>query len=202
MWKKTGAYCPFETPHSRAQTMKPGHSASSQVRGPWYHPWRRHSKGGNYNSMLLNIHVNRWNHRLAIQAKVCFWEGSWDISGGFSTGWQAQALCLWVLAVSVLTRVTAHMFVVSILIGKGRSVYFLLLCEPCGEDFMWMILKFPSWRRGDSGPDNLGTRQGWGVSQREPGLGWQKSPKNDSREWPPQHIHKTCSSRWGLLKGS
>ena len=31
------------------------------------------------------------------------------------------------------------------------SVVILLLCEPCGEGFMWTVMRFPTWRRGDSG---------------------------------------------------
>jgi len=39
--------------------MNPGPSAFNQAWGPQCHPWRRHSKGEIYNSMLLNIHVKR-----------------------------------------------------------------------------------------------------------------------------------------------
>ena len=174
MWNKAPAKCPFETPHFRAPSMNPEHPAFSEGQGPWYLLWRRHSKVGNYSFMILNIHVDRWNHRIAIQAKVCSWEGSWDISGGFSHTLINQALSLWVLAVSVLTRAIAYLFVVYTLVRKGISVFLLLLREPCGEGFMWMILKFSSWSRGNSGPANQWSRERWVVSQRGPGLGWLK----------------------------
>ena len=48
-----------------------------------------------------------------------------------------------VLTFSVLTRATTRM---STLVRQERSVCLLLLHEPCGEGFMWMILKFTSWR--------------------------------------------------------
>ena len=72
MWKKTRAYCPFETTPSRYENMKPGHSALNLVWGPQNNPWRKHSIGGNFISTLLNIHVNRWNCRQAFQCKWTF----------------------------------------------------------------------------------------------------------------------------------
>lgn len=44
-------------------------SSFTQMRGPPYPPWRRHSKRGNPNSTLLSIHVNSWDHRLAMKSK-------------------------------------------------------------------------------------------------------------------------------------
>lgn len=69
MWKNTVAKCQFETPHPWAQTMKPAPSALKQMWSPQCHTWRRHTKGGNYNSTILIIHTHSWNHRLSIQSK-------------------------------------------------------------------------------------------------------------------------------------
>ena len=38
---------------------------------PQCHHRSRHSKGGNYNSILLNVHVNSWKHMLDVKAKEC-----------------------------------------------------------------------------------------------------------------------------------
>ena len=102
-------------------------------------------------------------------------EWSWDISGGYFTNGNTQALSLWVLAVTVMTRGTASWFVVSKIVWKERSFSLLTLHEPCGEGFNWTVLRFPSWRRGESGPGNQGSREGWGVSQIETCFGSQNT---------------------------
>jgi len=97
-------------------------------------------------------------------------------------------LSLWVLAGSVVNRACTSMFVVSTIVRKGRRVSLLILSEPCGEGFMLSVLRFPSWRRGDSSPANLGSREGW-VSQIEIGIWWHKT-------CALAHCHQT------LLKGT
>lgn len=74
-------------------------------------------------------------------------------------GGKAQALFLWVLVVSVGTRTSASVFVVSTIGRNGMRVSLFILHEPCGELFKWRVLRFLSWRGGDSGPDNLGSRE-------------------------------------------
>jgi len=210
--------------------MKLSPTALNTVWGPPYHPFSRYSKGGNYNSVHLNIHVT-------IQAKEFYWEWCWDISGVFSQVAKPKP-CLCVLVVSVVTWATPRIFVVFTMVRKGKRVSLRFLCEPCVEGFKWRVLRFPSWRRGEPGPDNWGCREWWGVSQTETGFGWQiictlshcqpgpaqecsdwcwdanslrhgesqtsfpKSPKHKSREHPPQKIHKIWSSMWGLLQVS
>ena len=83
------------------------------------------------------------------------------------TGEKAKAQCLWVLAVSVVTRATASLFVVSTNIRKRSSVSLLNLHEPCVKGFKWRDLRFPSWRRGDYGPANQGSREGLGMFKIE-----------------------------------
>jgi len=64
------------------------------------------------------------------------------------------------LAVFVVTRDTASMFVLSPILRKVRRTSLLNLREPWGDTFNWRVLKFPSWRRGDTVPANLGFREG------------------------------------------
>ena len=78
---------------------------------------------------------------------------------------------LWVLAGSVLSRASASCLMVPTIVRKGRRVSLMFLCEPCGDVFNWRVLWVPSWVRGDSVPDNHGSRDGWGIFQRETGLG-------------------------------
>ena len=68
--EKTRANCPFVKLNSRAQTTETCPTAFNQVWGPRHHPWKRHSKGGNYNSSLLNIHIITWNHKIANQKRI------------------------------------------------------------------------------------------------------------------------------------
>ena len=116
MRKKYSCIMPIESPHSRAQTMKLGPSVFNQVWGPRYHPWGKYSKGGNEYSMLQNIYVNSWNHRPAIHSKGILLRMElgyfWLIFHRLIT--QAMSLC--VLAVIVVTRATARLFVVSTIV--------------------------------------------------------------------------------------
>ena len=147
------------------------------------------------------------------------------------TGEKAKAQCLWVLAVSVVTRATASLFVVSTNIRKRSSVSLLNLHEPCVKGFKWRDLRCPSWRRGDYGPANQGSREGLGMFKIENSFWWhiicaltqsQPGPAQGyldgcldtnslrhgesqtsfpkSRDPLPQEIHKSWSSRWGLLQ--
>ena len=72
--------------------------------------------------------------------------------------------CLFLHWLRVVTRATASFFVVSTSVRKERSVSLLILHEPCGEGFLWSFLKFPFWKRGLSGPANLGSRDELGES--------------------------------------
>ena len=51
--------------HTSTQETCP--SAFNQTWGPWFHPWTVHWKGGNYSSILLNVHVHCCNHMLEFQ---------------------------------------------------------------------------------------------------------------------------------------
>ena len=64
------------------------------------------------------------------------------------------------LAVNVVTRATASLFVVSTNVRKVRRLSLLILHELCVEGFKWRDLRFPSWRRRDTGPDNPVSREG------------------------------------------
>lgn len=147
--------------------MKLSPTAFNTVWGPPYHPFSRYSKGGNYNSVHLNIHVT-------IQAKEFYWEWCWDISGVFSQVAKPKP-CLCVLVVSVVTWATPRIFVVFTMVRKGKRVSLRFLCEPCVEGFKWRVLRFRSWMRGDKGPANRWSREGWGVSLIETAFGWQKT---------------------------
>jgi len=78
---------------------------------------------------------------------------------------------LWSLARSVVSGASASWFVLSTIVRKGKWVSHLILHEPYGEVFKWRLLWVPSWVRGDSVPDNRGSRDGWVIFQRETGLG-------------------------------
>jgi len=62
---------------------------------------------------------------------------------------------LWVLVDNVLTRATSGMFVVSMIVWKGRSIV-LILHELCVEGFNWRL---PSLKRGYSVPANRGSSE-------------------------------------------
>ena len=147
MWEKTRALWPFETPHSRAKTMKPGPSSLNKMQGPQYQPWRWYPKRGNYNSMLLKMLVNSWNHRLDLQSKGIllrmkpeyFW---WIFHRLISTS--PLSLCA---GCSCVDYSHCKLFVGSTIVRKGRMASLLILHVPCGENFKRMGFKFLSWRR-------------------------------------------------------
>ena len=56
------------------------------------------------------------------KAKEFSWEWSWDISGGFFTFWKEKSLSLRVLAVSVVTRATVNLFVMSLNCQERKDV--------------------------------------------------------------------------------
>ena len=119
-------------------------------------PLKRTFQRGTYNSTLLNIHVNSWNHSLAIQSKGILLRMKLGYFWCISTGWQGQVLYLCIAVVSVVTRTTASLFVVSTIVRKGGRVSLLILGEPCGECFKCRVMCFPSCVRGDSGFSKLG----------------------------------------------
>ena len=45
------------------------------------------------------------------------------------------------MAVTVVTRASFSLFVVSTIVRKGRSVFLMSLCEPCDDVFKWMVLR-------------------------------------------------------------
>ena len=63
-------------------------------------------------------------------------------------------LSLCVLLASELTRGSASLFLVSTIVSKGRRVSLLILHKHCGENFKWIFLSVPSWRRGANVPAN------------------------------------------------
>ena len=78
---------------------------------------------------------------------------------------------LWVLAGSVVTRASANLSVVSTFVRKGRRISLLKYWESWHEVFILMALRILSWKRGDSVPASLGSREGWVVSHNRLGLG-------------------------------
>ena len=64
--------------------------------------------------MLLNIHVNSRNHRLAIQSKGILSRLKLGYVWCIFHRLMSKDLSLWVLDVSVVTRATASLFVVFI----------------------------------------------------------------------------------------
>lgn len=69
----------------------------------------------------------------------------WDIHGLMTT----SPVLLWVLAGTVVTRDSANLSVVYILVRKGRRVTLVKYAEPWSEVFMLRYL-VPSLKRGDS----------------------------------------------------
>lgn len=61
IWKRTHAYWLFDTYNPKALTWKKLSAAFNQAWGHLGHHGRRHSKGENYCSTLLNVHVNSLN---------------------------------------------------------------------------------------------------------------------------------------------
>lgn len=61
------------------------------------------------------------------------------------------------LAVSVFSMATPRLFGVSTIVRKGRRSALLTLLQHCVDGLMWRVFKFPSCRRGDSGPGNRGS---------------------------------------------
>ena len=114
-------------------------------------PLKRTFQRGTYNSTLLNIHVNSWNHSLAIQSKGILLRMKLGYFWCISTGWQGQVLYLCIAVVSVVTRATASLFVVSTIVRNGRSVSLLNLFEPCHGGFNWRVLRFHTSAIWESG---------------------------------------------------
>ena len=97
------------------------------------------------------------------------------MSGVFFTGWWVKT-CLsgcWML-VSWLGPLPACLWY-SYIVRTGRWFSLLIFHEPCSEGFKWRVLRFRSWMRGDKGPANRWSREGWGVSLIETAFGWQKT---------------------------
>ena len=158
----------FETPHFRDKTVNPGYSGYNQVWGPSYHMWR-HSKLWNEYSMLRNIQVNSWHFRVGLQSEGILLRRKlgyfWCIFHRLisTTPVSLSPGC------SCVSRDTVSLFVVSTIVRKGRRDSLLTLHEPCGGGFNWRLLRYPSWKRGDSGAAIRESWEGCGVSQVETG---------------------------------
>jgi len=106
-----------------------------QAWGSGYHPWWRHSKEVIYCSTLLNVHINSWNHMLAVHMQRNFKQRMelgyfrLDTHGLMRT----SPLSLWVLDGSEVTRASANLSVVSTFVRKGRRISLLNFCGPWCE---------------------------------------------------------------------
>ena len=78
------------------------------------------------------------------------------------------------LSPSVLSRANASLFVVYTIFRRGSRISLLTLHDSFGEIINYRALTFPSWRGGDSGHANRGSREGCGVSKTETGFRGQK----------------------------
>ena len=84
-------------------------------------------------------------------------------------------LLLWVLPCNLVTWASVNFSVVTSFLRRGSRVYLLLLHEPWVEHLMLCVLRFRSWRYGNSVTAIQGSRKWWVVSQLYNGFGWQKT---------------------------
>ena len=160
--------------------MKIGPSTFNQGRGPQYQTWGNIGMG-NDNSLLRNIHVNRWNHTLSIHSNK-FPEneaGIWLVGISqvdkntscllgcwMEVGWLVpQLACLWGTQLSGISGVSL-----------------LLLREPCGEGSPWAGLEVSLLDERGLWPANWGSREGGGLSQMAIGF---RGPN----PWTLSHCH-------------
>ena len=187
--------------------------------------------------MLLNIHVNSRNHRLAIQRIGILQTMKLDISDGISQvdNHKPCFLGCWLL-MWWLGPLPACLWCPQLTGSKGGSSLWSsvspLLRVSSGQFEVYLLVERGLW------PPNWGSLAGWRLSQIETSFGWQKTcalahcqpgPVQACSDWcldvnslrhgeshtsfpkyPKlktsyplhQQIHKTWSSRWGLLQGS
>ena len=91
---------------------------SIKCKDPQYHPWWRHYKRGNFKSIPLYVHVNSWNHMVAMQSKTILLRMKLGYFRCILNLLITQALSLWVLTVLVVTRTSVGLFMESRLVRK------------------------------------------------------------------------------------
>ena len=127
--------------HSRAQTMKIGLSIQPRTR-PSISTLRKYWNGGKDNSLLLNVHVNRWKHTLAIHSnKFPMNEAGIRLVGISQVDKNTSCLLGCWMEVGWLVPLLACLWGTQLSGISGVSL--LLLREPCGEGSMGRSWGFP-----------------------------------------------------------
>ena len=127
--------------HSRAQTMKIGLSIQPRTR-PSISILRKYWNGGKNNSLLLNIHVNRWKHTPAIHS-MNFPENEAGICLVVITQVDKNTSCLLGCLMEVGWLVPLLAWLWGTQLSGISAVPLLLLREPCGEGYMCRSWGFP-----------------------------------------------------------